>query len=494
LEITNSLKSIISNLPYLSSEVFLMLAFILIVVVDLILYRKNETETTKTEGQIWLWGFSIAIVIFVSYIAINQENMIGFSANQNSYFISDAPSVFFKIIIILAAIILLIHIKILKYTLANEFYPLLIFQIFGLFLLTISTHFLLIYIAIEIISIASYIFAAIGLGKKAAEAAIKYALFGGVSSAIMLYGISLLYGITGTLDILNPDFARNLQQIDQGALSLIIIMTLAGFLFKITAFPFHLWAPDVYEATPTPIVSFMSVAPKAAGILVLTRLVMVLPESQRNIITIIAIFSIAIGNFTALRQQNAKRMLSYSTIATAGFLLAGIATFSNFGIQSTYFLLFGYVFNNMLAFFLIDIFEKKSGENGFEIAHFNGLGLKYPVWGIGLIIAMISLVGLPPTVGFSGKLFIFSALWENYQSSQNKLMLFLFIFGLINTAIALYYYLKIPFAAFFRKGKNIENHKISSTEIIFISILIIPILFYFFKADLLMNWLGEILK
>ena len=495
MEITEKLNSILNNLPYLASEVFLILAFGLIVVVELLIYRKKTTEAITNESQLWLWGFCFAIVIFVGYITVNQTNTIGFIATQNSYFISDAPSVFFKVLILIAVAILLIHIKLLKYDLPNEFYPVLIFQLFGLFLLTISTNFLLIYIAIEIISIASYIYAALGLSKKAAEAAVKYALFGGISSAIMLYGMSLLYGITGTLDILSSDFSRNLNQIDQGALSLILLLTLAGFLFKITAFPFHLWAPDVYEATPTPLVSFLSVAPKAAGILVLTRLVMVLPEAQNIILIIIAIFSIAIGNFTALRQKNAKRMLAYSTIAQSGFFLAGISTLSNFGVQSTYFYLFGYVFSNMLAFYLIDVFEKRKDESAFQIVNFKGFGLKNPFWGIALLISMISLVGLPPTVGFSGKLFIFSSIWENYQIKQDKLILFLFAFGLINTAIALYYYLKIPFYGFFRKST--ENHEtpiLSRPQILFCLVLSIPILFYFFKSDILMNWLEMILQ
>jgi NADH-quinone oxidoreductase subunit N len=496
LELTEKLNSILQNLPYLASEIFLILAFIVIVIVELLIYHKNSTEAQQNESQVWIWGFSLAIVLFVVYITVSQPNIIGYISSKESYFISGVPSVFFKIIILIAALILLFHIKILNYKLPNEFYPLFIFQIFGLFLLTISTNFLLIYIAIEIVSIASYAFTALNLSKKAAEASIKYALFGGISSAVMLYGMSLLYGATGTLDLLNPDFSRYLNQIDQGALSMILLMTLAGFLFKITAFPFHLWAPDVYEATPTPVISFMSVAPKAGGILVLSRLMMVIPESQKNLFIIVAIFSIAIGNFTALRQTNAKRMLAYSTIAQAGFLMGGLATLSNLGLQSSYFYLFGYIFSNMLAFFLIDLAEKQRGnENAFLISNFKGLGIKNPFWGILIIVTMISLIGLPPTVGFTGKLFVFSAVWENYQITNNKFLLFLFAFGLLNTVIALYYYLKIPFIAFFRKEDNEgASIKVSNIQYLFSIIIALPILFYFFKSDLLMNWIQLILK
>ncbi len=476
----------------LASEIFLILAFIVIVIVELVLFRKKPTELSASESQKWLWGFSLAIVIFTSYITVNQSNMIDITQNKSNFYIIDAPSIFFKILIIIATMIVLFHVKIMKYTLQNEFYPLLIFQILGLFLLTISTNFLLIYISIEIVSIASYIFVTFGNNKKSAEAAIKYALFGGVSSAIMLYGISLLYGITGTMDILNPDFSKNLNQIEPNLLSFVLLLTLGGFLFKISAFPFHLWVPDVYEATPTPIVSFLSIAPKAAGILVLTRLITVIPNSQQSLLIFISIFSIAIGNFSALRQTNVKRMLGFSTIAQSGFIIASISSFSNLGLQSAYYYLFGYVFSNMLAFFLIDSFKEKTQEYSFE--SFKGISKYSGAWGIFVIISMISLVGLPPTVGFSGKLFIFSALWEGFQNEQNRLLLFLIGFGLLNTAISLYFYLKLPYFAFFKKGTETRSISFTKNQIIFSVILSIPILFYFFKADLLMNWIGEVLK
>ncbi|MES2795433.1 MAG: NADH-quinone oxidoreductase subunit N [Bacteroidota bacterium] len=471
-----------------------MLAFALIVTVELILHRKKATTVGQSESQKWLWGFSLAILLFSGYITVNQSMVIDTIQNQSSNFIIDTPSQFFKIIIIIAGIIVLFHVKILKYSLANEFYPLFIFQILGLFLLVISSHFLLIYLSIEIVSIASYIYTTFGRNKKASEASIKYALFGGISSAIMLYGISLIYGITGTMDLLSPDFSRNLNQIEPIALSFVLLLTFAGFLFKISAFPFHLWVADVYEAMPTPIVSFISIAPKVAGILVFTRIVTVIPISQQNILLLISIFSIAIGNFSALRQKNIKRMLGYSTIAQAGFVVGAIACLSNLGIQSAYFYLFGYLFTNMLAFILIDVFNEKSKTEGYLIENYKGIGTQLPFWGIMILISMVSLVGLPPTVGFSGKLFLFSAIWESYQLTQNKLVLFLFIFGLFNTAISLYYYLKLPFFAFFRKSTEAEENIFSTTQIVFSIILGIPVLFYFFKADLLMNWIGEIVK
>lgn len=478
----------------LASEIFLILSFVLIVVVELFLFRKKSTESHTNESNGWLWGFSLAIIIFLTYITINQSFMIELSKNNNDFFIIDASSIFFKTLVLLAALILLVHIKIFKYKLQNEFYPLLIFQILGLFLLCISTNFLIIYIAIEIISIASYVFATFGKSKKAAEAAIKYVLLGGVSSAIMLFGISYLYGITGTLDLLDPQFSRNLTQIEPLPLSIILIMSLGGFLFKISSFPFHLWVPDVYEATPTPIISFLSVAPKAAGILILIRFTSVLPIHQQNIFILIAVLSIIIGNFSALNQKNTKRMLAFSTIAQAGFLIAAIGSFTNLGVKSAYFYLFGYVFSNMLAFYLIDFFGEKDNENGYLFENYKGLGTKFPLWGIALVIGMISLVGLPPTVGFSGKFFIFTSLWEGFEINQNKLLLALLIIGLLNTAISLYFYLKLPFYAFFRQPYSLETSKPSNSTYVFVLLLIIPILFYFFKADLLLNWIELILK
>jgi NADH-quinone oxidoreductase subunit N len=494
LNITEKLQTIINGLPNLGSEIFLTLSFVLLLVVELLLYKKKSSNSESSESQKWLWAFTLAIVLFTGYITISQAKIIGNFVQPSSYFILDSSASFFKLIILLAATFVLFHIKILKYTIQHEFYPLLVFQLIGLFLLTISTNFLLIYVSIEIISIASYIFAALQGTKKAAEASLKYALFGGISSAIMLYGISFIYGITGSLDILDPNFIDSLSKTDSMALSFVLLLTFGGILFKISAFPFHLWVADVYEATPTPIVSFLSIAPKAAGILVLTRLITLIPQSQQNIIIIVAIFSIAIGNFSALRQQNIKRMLAYSTIAQTGFILGSLACFSNLGIQAAYFYLFGFVFSNILAFFLIDQFDDKNNTEGYQLKNYSGMGLQLPFWGILIIISMVSLTGLPPTVGFSGKLFIFSAIIEAYQVSGNKLMLILFIFGLINTAIALFFYLRIPYFAFLKSNSSNKIISLSKAEITFATILALPIIFYFIKADSLMNWIAEIIK
>jgi NADH-quinone oxidoreductase subunit N len=495
LNLIEKLDDIIINLPSLAAEIFLALSFVLIITVELILFRKKSQKTDLKESNTWLWGFSLAITVFAGYITINQpQNLkLGYT---NSYFIIDNSSIFFKIIVLIATIITLFHIKLKRYKFPNEIYPLLILQLLGLFLLTISVNFLLVYISIEIVSIASYVFAAISLNKKASEASLKYALFGGVSSAIMLYGISLLYGVTGTLNILNSEFSRNLNQAEPLAITFIILLTFGGFLFKISSFPFHIWVPDVYEATPTPIVSFMAIAPKAAGFLAIIRLISVVPISIQNLIIILSISSIAIGNFSALRQNNVKRMLAYSTIAQSGFILAAVACLSTLGLQSVYFYIFGYVFSNMVSFYLIDLKNRKSNLKlkliNFE--DFGGLGLKYPIWGLAIVITMVSLIGLPPTVGFSGKLFIFSAIYEVYQLTSNKLYLFLLIFGLINTAISLYFYLKLPFYAFFREKNEDTSINYRIINILFTILLIIPILFYFFKADVLMNWIAGILK
>lgn len=494
MNIPEKLQSILNNLPLLASEIFLTLSFVLLIVVELFLFRKNTTLETKADSQNWLWGFCLAIVLFSAYIVVNQTNMVDFNSDSSAFFRIDNTAIFFKIIVIIASIIFLVHIKIKQYLLPNDFYPLFIFQLIGLFLLTIATNFLLIYIAIEIVSIASYIYAAIALNKKASEAAIKYALFGGISSAIMLYGISLLYGITGTLDILNPEFTRNLSQIDQNALIIVVLLAIGGFLFKVSAFPFHLWVADVFEATPTAIASFLSIAPKAAGFLILSRFVAVLPNAQLNVIIIISIFSIAIGNFSALRQVNVKRMLAFSTVAQSGFIIGALACLSNIGFQSAFFYLFGYIFANMLAFFMIDFNNNKLNIKLVNFEDFKGIGTKFPVWGLIVILTMISLIGLPPTVGFSGKLFVFSALWESYQLTSNKLILLLFLFGLANTAISLYFYLKLPFYAFFRKAPENQYIIFSLREILFALILSVPILLYFFKADYLMNWIGNVLK
>ena len=371
-------------------------------------------------------------------------------------------------------------------------------MLFGLLLgtmfMTMSGNLLLIYLSIELVSICSYVLTGITKGKKKSEAAIKYLIYGAVASAIMLYGMSWLYGFTGTLNITSPVFISGLEAIPGLPLSIATLMVLGGFIFKLGAFPLHIWSPDVYEAAPTPVVAVFSVLPKLAALSIIFRFASTLNVSAIDWqlwLGIISIASMTVGNFSALWQKDVKRMLAYSSIAHAGFLLVGIITFTSSGGQAMLFYAMIYLIMNLAAFFLIAVFEKYTGSSAFD--QWKGLGQNFPFLSVLILIVMISLTGLPPTAGFSAKLFIFTALWESYSSGGQSILLWVFIFGLLNTVIALFYYLKLPYLLFFKRQANLTP--LSSKPVsawVWGTLLVIPLLLLFFRSDWFVGFVNSI--
>jgi NADH-quinone oxidoreductase subunit N len=490
LDLPQKLQSLSQGLPYLSAEIFTALVFVLMIVLEIFLQIK---KTNTAEKQTWMWTISIGMVFFLIYFTMQswgqyEQPLLHYSKS----IITDNHAQYVKLLIYVAAFLGLMHIKIWRYTLPAEFYLLLVFQLLGLQLLCVSNNFLIAYLSVEVVSVASYVMVAQSGHKKASEAAIKYAIFGGASTAIMLYGISLFYGITGHIHFDINETSRYLYQIDSKALGMVVLLVVAGFLFKLSAFPMHIWAPDVYQTTTTPVVSFLSVAPKIAAFLLLLRLVALLPEVTVQLLYFIALASIVFGNIAALRQQNVKRMLAYSGIAQIGFVLLTLALPNAEAIRAAYFYLFVYLFANMLLFFLIDIVQKDSPNQEYLMEHYAGLGAKNTLWGLVLVLVVVSLVGLPPTAGFSAKLLVFSVLWQGYQSSGSVLMLLVFVVGLLNTAISIYYYLRLPYFAFFKENNN-QARPLSLTAKVFVLLLSLPIWYYFFRSDLLLNWLQSVI-
>ena len=298
----------------------------------------------------------------------------------------------------------------------------------------------------------------------------------------------MLYGISHHLDFESVFTNSAIQTNILGQIG--VIFTLGGLLFKLAAVPFHIWVPDVYESAPTPIVTFFSIAPKAAVVYLLSNWLEYFTENNAffiSVLAIVAILSIMIGNLSALRQQSLKRMLGYSSIAHAGFLLIAVISSTK---ETLFFYLVIYLFMNTIAFALANWQESISRQD--KISLYRGLGLKYPFIGVVTLITMISLAGLPLTAGFNAKLLVFADLWGNYSHSTNYLLILLLVIGLINVVISLYYYLRLPYVMFFRQGENI-NIQISLMQKIFFSVFTIPLLVFFFKPDwlfLLISWLG----
>ncbi|MGB3703371.1 MAG: NADH-quinone oxidoreductase subunit N [Anaerolineales bacterium] len=323
----------------------------------------------------------------------------------------------------------------------GEFYLLLLVSTIGMSLMAASADLIMLFLAIETTSIPLYILA--GFYKqdnKSTEAGYKYFLFGAMTSAIMLYGFSLIYGFTGTTDIYEIT-----KMVVSGGVSLTLaigtlILVMVGFGFKISVVPFHFWAPDVYEGAPTPVAGFLSTASKAAGFAVLMRVLLTIyadPEVIPYWVIIVAalsVFSMTLGNAMALAQKNIKRLLAYSSIAHAGYALIGVAALSELGIASVVYYLIVYVITNLAAFGAIAAFWRISGSD--QISDYAALSRRSPKLALIMMVTFLSLAGMPPLGGFVAKFFVFAA-------AVNAGLVWLAIIGVLNSIVGLYYYMVV---------------------------------------------------
>ncbi len=483
LNLNEQLIHIRQSLGGIAPEIFLAVFFCFFLFSELVLFKQFE----KKKASSLLHSIALAGSVIALVLVLGQWHDKPSFRFYPLLFL-DHQAVFFKVMIIAAWIFALIHVKVLKYDFPPEFNAILIATVAGLNLLTMSTHLLTIYLCLELISISSYLLVAVSPYKKAAEGGLKYLLFGAASSAVMLYGISFIYGLTSTLDITNEAMTAGLLNNSNLVITVTILLTLAGLLFKLSLVPFHVWTPDVYEAAPTPLVSFLSVAPKAAVILVLMRLASVLPSQYFPILGGVALISITIGNVGALWQSNARRLLAYSSIAQAGYLVVGVAAYSRFGFETAVFYTAAYLVINMAAFFLIDLLQPRATT---ELSAFEGLG-KNNIWISGVLtVIMVALAGLPPTVGFTSKWLIFSALWDSYHDQGFPWMLWLLIGGILNAAVALAYYLRLPYLLFFknRNQTTLPSHDGFSGKVI-AGFFLAAIILLFFNPEWIMKWIS----
>jgi NADH-quinone oxidoreductase subunit N len=322
----------------------------------------------------------------------------------------------------------------------GDFYLLLLASTIGMSLMASAGDLVMLYLSIETTSIPLYVLAGfMTRDPKSTESGFKYLLFGAMTSAIMLYGFSLLYGFTGTTDL--KDIALNLVQGQTNPMLTlgILLLILVGFGFKISAVPFHFWAPDVYEGAPTPVAGFLSTASKAAGFSVLLRVLMtVFPSATgtmgywSGLIAIISVASMTLGNTLAIAQKNIKRLLAYSSIAHAGYALIGVVAISSLGVSSVVFYLIAYLVANLAAFGIVMTIWRVIGSD--EISAYAGLSRRAPFLSLSLLIALLSLAGIPPMGGFIGKFIVFAA-------AINAQMYWLAIIGVLNSVIGLYYYM-----------------------------------------------------
>jgi NADH-quinone oxidoreductase subunit N len=328
----------------------------------------------------------------------------------------------------------------------GEFYALMLVATLGMNLMASSADLIMLYLAIETTSLPLYVMAGLMTrDPKSTEAGLKYFLYGAVTAAVMLYGFSLLFGFTGTTNLYAMAGAVTAGSLSPLALVLALLLVLVGFGFKVSAVPFHFWAPDVYEGAPTPVAGFLSTASKAAGFAVLLRVMQaVFPSiapSWTVLVAVLAAGSMILGNLLALTQTNIKRLLAYSSIAQAGYILVGVYANSQLGATGAVFYLISYLVTNLVAFGIVALVGRTICSD--DLSAYAGLHRRSPGLAMALLVAMLSLGGIPPLSGFMGKVLVFGAAVQS-----GTLGIVLAFIGVITSVVGLYYYLNVLKIAF----------------------------------------------
>jgi NADH-quinone oxidoreductase subunit N len=395
------------NLPEIrpiAPELVMICTALSLILLDLLVKRKEIVALAGIAGT--------ALAIYLSFkIFVLTGPLSAFG----DMFVMDGYSNFFKLIfyinLILTICISLKYIRVEKASF-GEYYTLLLLATSGMMIMASAMDIMVLYLGLELMSLSTYILVGVMRNNlKSNEAAIKYFLLGGFSSAFLIYGASLIYGLTGTTNIAGiAAFVGEHGLSGNKILLLSMVLFVVALGFKIAAVPFHMWAPDVYEGAPTSITSFMSVGPKAAGFAAIGRVFLIAFGSVKiewsMVLIPLAVLSMGIGNILALSQTNIKRMLAYSSIAHAGYALLGIIAGTNEGLSSMMNYLFIYAFMNIGAFAVV-IMLRSEGFIGEDISDYEGLAKSHPLASALMLVFMFSLTGIPPTAGFIGKFYIF---------------------------------------------------------------------------------------
>lgn len=355
----------------------------------------------------------------------------------------------------------------------GEAYLLLLASLLGMNLMAVSSDLVMLYLSIETTSIPLYILSGFMLNdEKSTEAGFKYLLFGALTSTVMLYGFSLVFGFTGTTNLyqLTDMFKTGALPLATalGTMALILI----GLGFKVSIVPFHFWAPDVYEGAPTPVAGFLSTASKAAGFAVLVRLFFVafsgFTVSWTTVLAVLAAITMTVGNLLALPQTNIKRLLAFSSVAHAGYAMIGVVAFTKLGAASVVFYLAAYIATNLLAFGIVMAFSKVTGLE--DVKDYSGMSRRSPWLGLMMLAAFLSLTGMPPFGGFVAKVFVFAA---GVQAGY----VWLVIVGILNSIIGVYYYLNVlKYVYLYRMpNQDEENHPIPLTRPYAIALVVLAL-------------------
>lgn len=417
------------DLSLLSLEIATAVVGLGLLILGLIVPHKGRT------GFGYLTVLCLIGLLGLSFSLWNHQGTL-----YDGIYIVDRFSIFFKQIFLVAAI--LVTLGSIRYVekmgSQAEYYSMLVFATLGMMVMASAGDFLTLYLGLELMTISFIILVCYKkTDSKSVEAGIKYVLLASLSSAVLLFGLSLVYGLTGTATILEVTVALLAPGAFTPALALGLVMLVAGLGFKISAVPFHMWSPDIYEGAPTPVTAFLAVGSKAASFAIVLRLFAAsfagVWEHWTMLIAILAAVTIIVGNLVAIPQTNLKRMLAYSSVAQAGYILVGLVTASPAGIKGVMFYAFLYVFATVAAFTVAGHFYTETGSD--EIKDYAGLSQRSPLMAAGLLIAMLSMAGIPPLAGFAGKFYIFMTIVDDY--------IWLAFIGLIMSMISVYYYLRV---------------------------------------------------
>jgi len=465
----NQLNDIIEGIGFLSFEISLAAGALISLVVGLISKRTVVSQ------------FVFVLVLLVSLFLIPQHIEDQFLFGDVLWI--DNLGRIFKLLFIVTAVWIVFFPNAKNHP--PEFYFLVIAILLGSSLMLSANQLLSIYLVVELTSFAAYIITNFNFRKQSFEAGMKYLIFGGVSSALALYGASLIYGFTGTLTLSEMNF----DMVSQPALLNVGILLFAGSLFfKVSLVPFHIWVPTAYQEAPTDSVLVLSVIPKVAGFVLLHRVLTVVNVQELYwmyaIMVTLGVVTVVMGTLGALRQTNLKRLIAYGAIAHSGFFMAALLVPFEQGVTAFTWYAVVYAIMNLATFYLISVFETQGiddldGLSGYykTDAYLGGLA----------VIVMISLIGLPPTAGFTAKFYLFTVMWDWYQRLSDPLMLTYLVVAMLSIVFSLFFYLKIPFQIFLKE--NIQSNPEKPTVIVklFATIFVVALLWIFFTPEILNN-------
>jgi NADH-quinone oxidoreductase subunit N len=489
-----------SDLGHFAPEVILCVTFLLALLADLVVRGRH----TSVPFLVTLFGTVLALGFAVIDIPQTPQTILG------SLVVVDGLAAFFRILFIFIALLTILFSwsseEIMGKSRENkgEFYSLVALLTAGMCVMAEARDIIMLYLSVEMVGLASYVLAGyMRASLRSTEASVKYVIYGAVSSGIMLYGLSLLYGMTGESTFVGIRQMLMAGEIAPFSLLVATILILAGLGYKIAMVPFHFWCPDVYEGAPTPIAALFSVGPKAAGFALMIRFfyttLMVGPDAAASVsllekvdwpllVALLSVVTMSYSNLVALRQNNVKRMLAYSSIAHVGYLLMGLLVLTPAGLQAILFYLVVYTLMNLGAFlFVVAINNHLRSE---EISDYAGLGFRAPWAAAMMVVFLFSLTGLPPTAGFIGKFYLFAeVIHQEYY--------WLAVVAVLNSVISLFYYMKIAKAMYFTPAT--EGHdsrlKLAPVHVGVLAILTLPTLYLGVKwapvkalADQAVDW------